>query len=91
LEKIKPLRKRIDEIDEKILHALKERVELCRAVGAIKKERGIAVKDSARENEVYKRINEKATRFGLNGAQVELVYREIIAMCISAQEFDAKT
>ena len=91
MEKIQPLRKKIDELDNKILHSLKERVEVCRAVGVIKQESGIAVRDPARENEVCKRINEKATRLGLDGYQAERVYREIIAMCRSVQESDAKT
>jgi len=91
MEKIQSLREKIDEIDEKILFALKERVEVCRAVGAIKKKRGIVVRDRVRESEVYKHINEKATELGLNGAQVELVYREIIAICTHAQESNAKT
>jgi chorismate mutase len=91
MEKLQPLREKIDELDNKILHSLKERMEVCRAVGVIKRQHGITVRDSTRENEVYKRINEKATRLGLNGSQAEKVYREIIAMCISAQESDAET
>jgi len=86
LERIQTLRKRIDEIDERILRFLKERVELCEAIGATKREHGIPVRDQSRENELYKRVSEKATKLGLDPQRVEAVYREIIAMCMYAQE-----
>jgi len=86
LERIQTLRKRIDEIDERILHFLKERMELCEAIGTTKREHGIPVRDQTREKELYKRFSEKATKLGLNPQRVEAVYREIIAMCTHAQE-----
>jgi len=91
LERIWSLRKRIDEIDERILHLLKERVEVCKTIGATKREHGIPIRNHSRENELYKRIREKGIKLGLNSHQVEAVYREIIAMCIYAQECNTRT
>jgi len=91
LERIWSLRKRIDEIDERILHFLKERMEVCKTIGATKRKYGIPIRNHSRENELYMHIKEKATKMGLNPHQVEAVYREIIAMCISAQECNVKT
>lgn len=91
MEKIEALRKKIDEIDEQILNSLKERVAVCRAIGAIKREHGIPIRDHFRENELYERLNEKTIESGLSGPQVEAIYRGIIALCVHAQEFDAKT
>jgi len=51
MEKILPLRKRIDEIDEQILRFLKERIDICENIGTIKREHGLPVKDPNRENE----------------------------------------
>ncbi|MEM3640541.1 MAG: chorismate mutase [Candidatus Bathyarchaeia archaeon] len=86
MEEILNLRKKIDEVDEKILHLLKERMEICENIGAIKKEHGFPVRNRSRENEKYKRIMEKALELGLDPYEVKAVYRKIIAMCIRVQK-----
>jgi len=86
MERISSLRKRIDEIDEKILCLLKERVEVCENIGLIKREQGIPVRDRQRENEQFTRITGKASKLGLKPQEVKTVYKEIIAMSIRAQE-----
>jgi len=85
LERILTLRKKVDEIDEKILHFLKERVEICRSIGAIKREHGISIRDCQREDEVYANIMKKASELGLNPREVKAIYQEIIVMCAHAQ------
>ncbi|MCW4002914.1 MAG: chorismate mutase [Candidatus Bathyarchaeota archaeon] len=86
MDDIAKLRKRIDEIDDQILLALCERVKVCKAIGDLKKSQGMPIKDVYRENEVYKRISEKAAELGLDKGQVEAVYREIVNMCSAVQE-----
>jgi len=86
LEKILPLRKKVDEIDEQILHFLKERVEVSKSIGKLKREHGIPVRDYQRENEQYKNVMRRASSLGLNPHEVKAIYREIIAMSIHAQE-----
>ena len=86
MDEIHQLRKRVDEIDEQIITALCERTKTCSAIGFIKKKKGLPVRDVARENEVFKRMNEKALEFRLNPLQVEAVYREIVNMCSAIQE-----
>jgi chorismate mutase len=86
MEKILPLRKKIDEIDEQILRFLKERIDVCENIGVIKREHGLPVKDTHRENEQYVRITELASKLGLDPKEVRAMYREIIAMSIHAQE-----
>ena len=86
MEKILPLRKKIDEIDEQILRFLKERIDICENIGVIKREHELPVKDAPRENEQYLRITELASKLGLDPKEVRAVYREIIAMSIHAQE-----
>jgi len=86
LEKILPLRKKVDEIDEQILRFLKERVEVSKSIGKLKREHGIPVRDYKRENEQYKNVMTKASKLGLNPNEVKAIYREIIAMSIHAQE-----
>ena len=83
---VKQLRGKIDEVDGKILCFLSERIKICEAIGFAKKTQGLPIKDAARENEVYKRVRDQASKLGLNPVQVEAVYREIVNMCSSVQE-----
>jgi len=85
------LRRKIDEIDEQILLFLKERVEVCRNIGKTKQEHGIPVKDYEREDELYANVMRRASELGLNPHEVRAIYREIVAMGISAQESETKT
>jgi chorismate mutase len=85
LERIKSLRKDIDEIDERILHFLKDRVEICKTVGAIKRENGIPIRDQQREEEQYRNLMKRASELGLDPHEVKAVYREIIAMGMHVQ------
>ena len=86
MENINQLRKRIDEVDEQILHSLSERAEICRAIGLLKKKHRIPIKDLPRENDVYTHVREKAAGLGLDPVQVEAVYRKIVNMCTAVQE-----
>ena len=86
MDDIPKLRKKVDEIDDQILMALCERVKICKAIGDAKKKQGMPIRDSSRENEVYRRIKEKSAQCQLNPAQIERVYREIVNMCSAVQE-----
>ena len=91
MERILALRKKVNEIDEKILYFLKERVEVCKSIGAIKQEHGIPIRDYQREDEVCKNIMKKASELKLNPQEVKVIYQEIMAMGAHAQESDTKT
>jgi len=91
LERILALRKKVDEIDEKILYFLKERVEVCKSIRAIKREHGISIRDHPREEQIYTDIMRKASELGLNPQEVKTIYQEIIAMSARAQESKMKT
>jgi chorismate mutase len=86
MEEIQRLRRKIDDIDDQILAALCKRVKTCKAIGDAKRKQGLTVRDSSRENEVYKRIKEKAAEIDLDAGQIEAVYREIVNMCSAVQE-----
>jgi chorismate mutase/prephenate dehydratase len=86
LEDIQTLRKRVDLVDDQIIKALSERVKICHAIGEVKKEQGLPVRDKGRENEVYLKVKEKAAKFGLDSVQIEVLYREIVNMCSAVQE-----
>lgn len=86
MNEIAQLRKRIDEIDDQILTALCERIKVARAIGDAKKKHGKPIRDASRENAIYKRLKERAVELGLDGREVEAVYREIVNMCSSVQQ-----
>jgi len=79
------LRKKIDEIDEKFVHLLKDRIELCKRIGKFKEERGLAVKDLRREDEVYLHVMSKALELGLDPQKVEAIFKQIVALGVSVQ------
>lgn len=85
-EKITELRRKIDEIDDKILLLLKERTEVSKKIGEEKRRHGIPLRDPERENEKYKQITEKALELKLNPEEVRKIYQKIIDMSVHAQE-----
>jgi chorismate mutase len=91
MEDIKQLRKRIDEVDEQILQSLSKRTKICKSIGLVKKKHGIPIQDLPRESDIYAYIKEKAADLGLDPAQVEAIYRQIVNMCISIQDLEEKS
>ena len=86
MDELEQFRKQVDEVDELILKALNKRAEICVSIGGVKKKKGMPVKDVSRENEVYRRVKQKAVEFHLDPMQVEAVFREIVNMCSAVQE-----
>jgi chorismate mutase len=85
LENIVTLRKKIDTVDEKIVLLLKERMNHCKQIGAIKGKNGLAVKDTRREDEVYLHVMAKALESGLDPQKVEAIFKDIIALGVFVQ------
>lgn len=85
MKNIVTIRRKIDVIDEKFVLLLKERMDLCKDIGNVKRELGISVKDRRREDEVYLHIMAKALESGLDPQKVEAVFKEIIALSVFVQ------
>lgn len=79
------LRKKIDTIDENLIILLKDRIDLCKSIGKIKKETGLAIKDLRREDAIYVHIMAKALEAGLDPQKVEAIFKQIIDLGISIQ------
>lgn len=84
-EDIKALRERIDYIDEEIVKLLAERVKVAKDIGRLKKEKGLPIVDSKRENEVYSRARRLALENGLSPEDCEKIFKEIVKMCRKVQ------
>lgn len=87
---INQFRKRIDDIDERILQFLSRRADVCKLIGSLKRKHKIPIKDIPRENDVYAHIRQQAAALGLNPIQVEAIYRQIVNMCMTVQELEEK-
>ena len=85
MEDIVKLRKRIDKVDEQILHSLSDRIKICRSIGLLKKKQGLSVKDLQRETDLCEKIKKRAVELNLDPTRVEEIYRQIVEMCISVQ------
>ena len=85
MENITELRKKIDLIDEKLICLLKDRIDLCKHIGKIKEENGLAIKDLRREDEVYLHIMSKALELRLDPQEVEAIFKKIVALSVSVQ------
>ncbi len=79
------LRKKIDEIDKKIVYLLKDRMVLCKRIGAVKRENGIAVRDLQREDQVYLNVMATALEAGLDPQKVENIFKGIVALSVFVQ------
>jgi chorismate mutase len=85
LENIVTLRKKIDTVDDKIVLLLKERMDLCKNIGAVKAKNGLSVKDHRREDEVYLHVMAKALESGLDPQKIEAIFKDIIALSVFVQ------
>ncbi len=71
-------RRRIDELDIKLLELLNARAEISLQIGAIKAQAGKAIHDPVRENQVRANVA-AANRGPLGGAALRAIFREIMS------------
>ncbi len=77
---LKQLRSRIDELDDKIVLLLKDRMKIVEEIAETKKEDGLPILDPQRETELYDNVRSKAEKLGLDGSDIESIFREIVSM-----------
>ena len=71
-------RDRIDEIDEKIVRLINERLEICKAVAKYKGEKNIPMMQPERVKEVMVKRRKLADELSINPDLVENIYRLIV-------------
>ena len=72
------LRKAIDEIDQRMVRNLNERMKLVKEIGLIKLAQGLPSFDPSREEAVYARLS-RNNEGPLNDSSLRSIYREIMA------------
>jgi chorismate mutase / prephenate dehydratase len=85
-DEIRPHRETIDRLNVEIMEKLALRQIAALKIGAIKKKYGKPVRDKGREKEILDRIKVKASEHGLDPVAVERVFKEIIRLCVEAEE-----
>lgn len=76
-ESMEQLRARIDVIDESILAALGERMDISRKIGEYKKKNNIAIIQASRWDTVLERVKSIGAGYGLDADFVEALYNSI--------------
>ncbi len=85
MEKLKNLRKKIDQIDNKILHFLNERANVTLQIGNLKSKRTRASFSPDREAQIYQRLLKANKRGPLKDETVRAIYREIMSGSLALQ------
>jgi len=75
--KLQTLRKNIDSIDEHIILLLKERMDVVRRIGKLKKEQGLPFRDDKRWKESLEKKISKAKESGIDPALIKKIYESV--------------
>lgn len=78
MDEINKLRGEIDKIDQELLDLIVRRIELVRAIGAVKKNEGIEVIDEEREKEIFNRLTTLAGEKGIDPDIVKKIWNVLI-------------
>lgn len=81
---LKDLRKKIDDLDEKIIRLLNERTDLVLEIGKLKSDEGQGAYAPDRETEIYQKIDRLA-KGSLPAEAVKSIYREVMSAAISLE------
>jgi chorismate mutase/prephenate dehydratase len=83
---LESLRRKLDEVDRRLLEVLGERLKTVAEIARVKAEGLSFLRDHDRESELLARVEGWARELGLDGFRTHEIYREIIAMSLKAQE-----
>jgi chorismate mutase len=85
-KRIAPLRAQIDEYDTKILEILGQRMKIADSIGALKKEKNVAVLQSQRWNEILEKMVSAGEAKGLSEEFILKIFKAIHQESIAHQE-----
>ena len=85
-DEIRPHRETIDRLNNEIIEKIEERVGAALKIGEIKKRHGKPVVDKTREKVILDRIRGKAEAKNIEPEGLERVFKEIIRLCVEAEE-----
>ncbi len=83
-DKIFEYRKKIDQIDNKIINLLSNRLYNVQKIGKLKNQLGIPIGDNEREKEILERLY-KMTNDSLTTNQIDLIFKTIFKIAKEIQ------
>jgi chorismate mutase len=86
ISQLNVLRNEIDQIDQKLIEILTERMQVVTRIGLVKKEENVAVLQNQRFNEIMNKMIEKAHQTGLSDEFITGIFKEIHQESIRQQE-----
>ena len=78
--RMEELRKKIDEVDTKIVKLIAERIRIAEQVGKEKKKQGIQIEDREREKVVLEKVKSIAHSENISQEDLGSIYRQIITV-----------
>ncbi len=90
LKKIKKLRRKVDQIDRKLLATLRERFSVIEHIGALKNRHGLPIMQKNRSNEILKDRKKRGKKLGLDGPFIAALYKLIFKKAIERQKGQKK-
>jgi chorismate mutase len=85
-EKIKPMREKIDILDDKILELIAQRLEVVREVGELKKEFNIPPLQPERWKEVLEKLKKKGGEKNISEELIEKIWNAIHEEALKIEE-----
>lgn len=85
-DELRKLRVEINRLNKEIIEKITERKEIAKKIGEVKKRHEKPVVDKAREKIVYQQVRKLATQYDLPSNKMEMIFKEIIGICIYAEE-----
>ena len=78
MKKLQKYRKRIDNLNSKIIKLLGKRKKITQKVGDYKKREKIKICDEYREKEIYSELKKQGKKYNLDGKFIEDIFSKII-------------
>jgi chorismate mutase / prephenate dehydratase len=84
-KELKKLRKAINNLDGKLIGFIKERLDIVKKIGKLKKKHGIAIADKLREQEILEKVS-KRIKNSDGAAIVKRVFKECFKIAKKMQK-----
>jgi chorismate mutase len=78
-------RKKIDEVDEQIVHLINQRAEAAQAIGALKQKSELPVYEPQREKDVFEHVR-RSNQGPLSNTEIVDIYERIIDVMRALQK-----
>lgn len=86
MDDLNKLRENINEIDEQFLDLIAQRIEVVKAVGEYKKERGLPVIDRKREEELLQKLIQRGKKYSLDESIIRKVWKDFFEIAYELEK-----